>query len=382
MFLDFTQEYIQYGLPDVSKETHLLPKNNETCHGEKSLSTELRPIVFDYFSLGSRSPTSGKKSPNYVTYAKNNGRDSLSLSSSNGLNSEDQSSFCSPSVGLGMFYDENSELNGLNNIDYSIQTHPYNEGNYLQWKDFQQPSFENNNLQLPHDLFASQSSGPSSDGIDVSPIPNTMMFPTNMNWNYNMWNENYNFQAERCHEHNLHGDECDKEDNIPIKRQKPSVSRSRKQSYEVQGISIAQKVDESIAKHNGWFTYGEALTCGHCDETFLSPQEYALHLDSIKIHHESVCPEESCIFNALGFKFRWALRRHICNHHLRQYNDSSDSNKQASEETQQFLKHVYVCSVNDCSRAFYRLDSLLRHQRLIHGFHHTGAKRKRSELSD
>lgn len=81
---------------------------------------------------------------------------------------------------------------------------------------------------------------------------------------------------------------------------------------------------------------------------------------------ENCCPDHSCQCHHEGFKFRWLLRRHICNEHLKAYNGGRVDNYEDKELLGRFLSLVYVCHFGGCSRAFYRLDSLLRHQRLIH----------------
>lgn len=86
-----------------------------------------------------------------------------------------------------------------------------------------------------------------------------------------------------------------------------------------------------------------------------------------KVGQENCCPDHTCLFHHEGFKFRWLLRRHICNHHLKSYNSGRVAKYDNSGDLMaRFLSLVYVCPVAGCSRAFYRLDSLLRHQRLIH----------------
>lgn len=123
----------------------------------------------------------------------------------------------------------------------------------------------------------------------------------------------------------------------------------------------------------------KSMVCAHCDVTFDVVEEYLEHLDTERVKHENFCPDPTCAFAVIGFRFRWLLRRHICNHHLKAYNSDVAKNHTIKGEyklLKQFLSHVYVCTEPECSRAFYRLDSLLRHQRLIHG---PGKKRSRKE---
>lgn len=123
------------------------------------------------------------------------------------------------------------------------------------------------------------------------------------------------------------------------------------------------------------------MVCTHCDQTFTDVERFTTHLDEEKVVHDNFCPDMSCPFAALGFRYRWLLRRHICNHHLKDYNNkklrkNSVSPGEKSSLTDNFLSHVYVCKKKNCSRAFYRLDSLLRHEKLIHS---VGSKQKRKE---
>lgn len=99
-----------------------------------------------------------------------------------------------------------------------------------------------------------------------------------------------------------------------------------------------------------------------------SPNIYQGRLspNSSKSSQENYCPDQACQFHNEGFKFRWLLRRHICNHHLKSYNSGRSTKCESDDLTLRFLSLVYVCPVAECSRAFYRLDSLLRHQKLIH----------------
>ncbi|GEQ70204.1 hypothetical protein JCM33374_g3880 [Metschnikowia sp. JCM 33374] len=123
------------------------------------------------------------------------------------------------------------------------------------------------------------------------------------------------------------------------------------------------------------------MICTHCDQTFDDVERYVAHLDAEKVVHDNFCPDSSCAFSALGFRYRWLLRRHICNHHLKDYNNkklrkSSTSPGGKNALTENFLSHVYVCKKKNCSRAFYRSDSLSRHEKLIHS---VGSKQKRKE---
>lgn len=46
-----------------------------------------------------------------------------------------------------------------------------------------------------------------------------------------------------------------------------------------------------------------------------------------------------------------------------------ETRRKKTEQSELFLKYVYVCKHAGCLRAFYRLGTLLRHQRLIHSPH-------------
>lgn len=121
------------------------------------------------------------------------------------------------------------------------------------------------------------------------------------------------------------------------------------------------------------------ISCGCCGKTFNGFIELAKHIDDKKLVRENFCPDETCTFSVIGFNRRIALRRHICNHHLKEYNARTRGDKhtcslpeddyelsESKEDLKQFLKLVYVCKVSHCARAFYRLDSLLRHHRCVH----------------
>lgn len=96
---------------------------------------------------------------------------------------------------------------------------------------------------------------------------------------------------------------------------------------------------------------------------------------------ENCCPDLSCEFHHEGFKFRWLLRRHICNKHLKLHNSGRASKNDDYNLMSRFLSLVYVCPVAGCSRAFYRLDSLLRHQRLIHAQTKDESRRNKLRIS-
>lgn len=124
------------------------------------------------------------------------------------------------------------------------------------------------------------------------------------------------------------------------------------------------------------------ISCGCCGKEFHDFMELAKHIDKEGLVRENFCPDEKCTYSIIGFKRRVALRRHICNHHLKRYNLKARSGKQNSQtdlldvsqnsesesDLNKFLSKVYVCKEPDCSRAFYRLDSLLRHHRCIHQY--------------
>lgn len=144
-------------------------------------------------------------------------------------------------------------------------------------------------------------------------------------------------------------------------------------------MSAQERWNAHWKKYNGMPDPQESMMCAHCDVKFDDVGEYLTHLDVERVKHENFCPDPTCAFAVIGFRFRWLLRRHICNHHLKVYNSESAKQllmKDHDKLLQQFLSHVYVCNEHQCSRAFYRLDSLLRHQRLIHG---SGKKRTRKE---
>lgn len=120
----------------------------------------------------------------------------------------------------------------------------------------------------------------------------------------------------------------------------------------------------------------QPIECGCCGKTVNGYIELARHMDEEKHLRENFCPDENCTFSIIGFNRRIALRRHICNHHLKDYNArrkmdqyycSLHEHKDGQlDKTKEFLDLVYICRVPQCARAFYRLDSLLRHQRCVH----------------
>lgn len=135
-------------------------------------------------------------------------------------------------------------------------------------------------------------------------------------------------------------------------------------------VSAQERWNAHLQRHKQVQEPQESMICAHCEEKFDVVEEYLQHLDAERVKHENFCPDPTCAFLVVGFRFRWLLRRHICNHHLKAYN--SDTSKKLAVDLRsgllkEFLSHVYVCVEPRCLRAFYRLDSLLRHQRLIHG---------------
>lgn len=138
---------------------------------------------------------------------------------------------------------------------------------------------------------------------------------------------------------------------------------------------IADKWNRFLSEHPNSAEPEEELVCLHCGVRFEEVELYLHHLLAQKIVHDNFCPDEHCPFSAIGFRFRWILRRHICKHHLKEYN-SHKVKPDDMRQLQPFLQQVYVCSVERCQRAFYRLDSLLRHERLIHNSGSRRAKRK------
>lgn len=138
---------------------------------------------------------------------------------------------------------------------------------------------------------------------------------------------------------------------------------------------IEDKWSRFLSEHPNSAEPEEELVCLHCGVRFEEVELYLRHLLAQKIVHDNFCPDEHCPFSAIGFRFRWILRRHICKHHLKEYN-SHKVKPDDMRQLQPFLQQVYVCSVERCQRAFYRLDSLLRHERLIHNSGSRRAKRK------
>ncbi|OBA20060.1 hypothetical protein METBIDRAFT_212094 [Metschnikowia bicuspidata var. bicuspidata NRRL YB-4993] len=141
-------------------------------------------------------------------------------------------------------------------------------------------------------------------------------------------------------------------------------------------------------KHTSKYTLSPKVSgdmiCTHCDQKFTEVEEYTKHLDEKKVVHDNFCPDMSCAFAALGYRYRWLLRRHICNHHLKDYNNKKlrkNSSGKVTALTDNFLSHVYVCKKTNCLRAFYRLDSLLRHEKLIHSVCGKQKRKERLKLS-
>lgn len=128
----------------------------------------------------------------------------------------------------------------------------------------------------------------------------------------------------------------------------------------------------------------EPMICAHCENKFDDVDEFVEHLTLHKVHHDNFCPDQACTFAVVGFRFRWLLRRHICNHHLKTHNTRNRGTAAGATEdtdlTHECLKRVYVCHVRQCSRAFYRLDSLQRHERLIHGPRAKAPRKRRLKL--
>lgn len=144
-------------------------------------------------------------------------------------------------------------------------------------------------------------------------------------------------------------------------------------------VSIAYiSARERWAAHKqvlGYSPEPQELNCSHCEKLFENCTEYLEHLDANAVKHESFCPDEKCAYASIGFKYRWLLRNHICNVHLRRHNNVNTGlveNIVSETLLRKFLKYVYVCKSPGCLRAFYRLDSLRRHQKLVHGKVQTG----------
>lgn len=136
-------------------------------------------------------------------------------------------------------------------------------------------------------------------------------------------------------------------------------------------IPVKERWLQFVANH-GEPVLVETLLCGHCNTDYDNVEAYMTHLEAEGFQHENFCADTTCPFSVLGFRFKWLLRRHICKHHLKDYNStrtrkaSCESSGKRDALTRLLLQHVYVCELNGCSRAFYRLDSLLRHQKLLH----------------
>lgn len=134
------------------------------------------------------------------------------------------------------------------------------------------------------------------------------------------------------------------------------------------GLSATEKWQNYKAAHSASLVPDERLTCSHCMDEFVNVDAYVAHIDEHKVQHDKFCPDHTCMFAAIGFRLRLLLRRHICNQHLnvgRRKRKITDSGSFKQLLTR-FREEVYVCGEPQCLRAFYRLDSLLRHHRLIH----------------
>ncbi|EEQ41691.1 predicted protein [Clavispora lusitaniae ATCC 42720] len=118
--------------------------------------------------------------------------------------------------------------------------------------------------------------------------------------------------------------------------------------------------------------WGNMLSGDMCtphDASAFSPSsDTSPGLSKDKASQDNRCPDPTCAYASQTFKFRWLLRRHICNDHLKEYNNerNAQGKRDVDDMTMNFLAFVYVCPDSECLRAFYRRDSLRRHQRLIH----------------
>ncbi|QWU86315.1 hypothetical protein CA3LBN_000533 [Candidozyma haemuli] len=97
----------------------------------------------------------------------------------------------------------------------------------------------------------------------------------------------------------------------------------------------------------------QPIECGCCGKTVNGYIELARHMDEEKHLRENYCPDEDCTFSIIGFNRRIALRRHICNHHLKDYNarrkmdqhycSLHDNKEDVSNKIKEFLDLVYIC---------------------------------------
>lgn len=109
--------------------------------------------------------------------------------------------------------------------------------------------------------------------------------------------------------------------------------------------------------------------CTHCVNTFTTTDDYCLHMDENGLDAVNHCPDDKCMFSVLGFRRKLDLRIHLINSHMYNFNRSSyDGKLQLLEKPffQTCLLLLYVCVHDNCSRCFYRKDSLSRHHQLVH----------------
>lgn len=139
-------------------------------------------------------------------------------------------------------------------------------------------------------------------------------------------------------------------------------------------VSIVSRYHKHVQEHGPVREQDEAYVCVQCPKGsphFASLEEYARHLDTHGVLNENFCPDQSCPYHVCGFRIKAQLRRHVCMTHLYEYQQSirdpfRNSPNRDRELEQKCLEVVFVCSNEDCKRAFYRQDLMRRHERLLH----------------
>lgn len=188
-----------------------------------------------------------------------------------------------------------------------------------------------------------------------------------------------------------------KEAHHRAQKERSSMERKRKSGYRKHDEkgkrgSTLLLLKELYEQRGPDLITNKGITCDCCNGHFNSFTDLAKHVDQMKHVRDSYCPDETCSYSVIGFRRRVSLRRHICEDHLKEYNfrtrteitassligspedgispkGSSCRDGNASDglsKLRALLDEVYVCDDPSCLRAFYRLDSLLRHQRCIH----------------